>query len=145
MIEATTCDWLQHYPKPQWFMADPAMAFTSQEFGEWTSRLGFGLFITAGEAHWMLGSVEGLLKVLKATAQRLLVTYPELTIYGAACLAMATHNVQERVGDCSPVQWAFGARGTAEADILMLDEASPEGIARSELRQIEAEKLHIEI
>ena len=90
MIEATTSDWLQHYPKPQWFMADPATAFTSQEFGEWTSRLGFGLFITAGEAHWMLGSAEGLLKVLKATAQRLLVIYPELTIYGAACLALTT-------------------------------------------------------
>ena len=145
MVEATTCGWIQHYPKPQWLMTDPATCFTSKGFGEWTSRSGLGLFSTAGEAHRMLGSIEGLIETLKLTGQRLLTTIPELTLYAAACLAVAAHNVQERVGGYSPVQWAFGARGTAEADIPMLDDASPEGLARTELHRIEAEKTYIGI
>ena len=107
VIDAFTGGWLQHKPKPEWLMADPATCFTSNEFAEFTSRQGFGLFITAGEAHWMLGSVEGLLRAIKLSAQRILASMPGLALYTAACLAVAAHNVHDRVGGYSPAQWAF--------------------------------------
>ena len=71
----------------------------SDEFAEYTSRMGFGLFITAGEAHYMLGSVEGLIRQIKTAAVKLLATNRSLDLFSAACLAVSAHNNLETVGD----------------------------------------------
>ncbi len=54
MIENVTSTWIQHKPKPQWFFTDPARCFTSNAFSTWSSKQGYGHFVTAGEAHFML-------------------------------------------------------------------------------------------
>ena len=103
-----------------------------------------GLFITAGEAHYMLGSVEGLIRSVKNSTIKLLATQPQHGIFTAACLAMAAHNNLETVNGYSPVQWAFGSKGGSEVDVSMLDDTDPAGIAQTELNRIEAEKHYLE-
>ena len=48
-------------------------------------------------------------------------------------------------GGYSPVQWAFGAQGASEADVSALDATGPEGIARTELQRLEAEKTYLDL
>ena len=144
MVESFSSVWLQHKPRPQWLMTDPATCFSSDGFSSWTATQGFGLFITAGEAHFMLGAVEGLLKPLKETAVRLMTSSPNLSIFTAACLACAAHNQQERVGGYSPAQWAYGAYSQDDPNVSGSDPTGPGGLARAEMHRVEAERIYID-
>ena len=88
----------------------------------------------------MLGSVEGLIKTVKITAERVVLSGKEMAIWDAITLACAAHSNLERVGGYAPVQWAYGSHGTATEDVSLSAGTDGEGLANAELLRLEAER-----
>ena len=125
-------------------VCDPATSYTAEDFVEWLTGEGIALAVTAGEAHYQLGSGERHIQTIKTVARKLLSKYPNAPLKDLMAAAAAAHNQQERVSGYSPVQWAFGAAGSGPRNDAV-GRLTERGFADTELYRITAEQLHVQV
>ena len=102
------CKWLSSHPPPTWVMTDSAPYFTSTEFMDFCGRSGIGHTVAPAEAHWLMGSEESAISMVRSTVDRL---RRELRGYSVETLMnLATHAMNCHVGPSgySAFQWVHG-------------------------------------
>ena len=104
-IEAFTRDWLQHRPKPRWFLSDPGGNFVSHEFQQFLSDSGITPLPAPGEAH--SSHIETYVRRLRSTTAKLRTQFPQVNFSTLLWAAVAAHNNQTMVSGLSPNQWAL--------------------------------------
>ena len=100
--------WAMTNPPPQWILADSATYFTSNAMLDFVSRSGIGLTISPAEAHWIMGSEESAIRLLKYTVDRLKKEHSMLDIPSLFQLAAGAHNSSIGPSGYSPFQWTRG-------------------------------------
>lgn len=75
---------------------------------DFTSRSGIGLTIAPAEAHWIMGSEESAIKLLKYTVDRLKKEHAGFDIPMLFQLAAGAHNGSIGPSGYSPFQWTRG-------------------------------------
>ena len=100
--------WAMANPYPQWILADSATYFTSNAMLDFVSRSGIGLTIAPAESHWIMGSEESAIRVLKYTVDRLKKEHSTLDIPSLFQLAAGAHNSSIGPSGYSPFQWTRG-------------------------------------
>ena len=100
--------WAMVNPPPQWILADAATYYTSNAMLDLVSRSGIGLTIAPAEAHWIMGSEESAIRLLKYTVDRLKKEHNTLDIPSLFQLAAGAHNSSIGPSGYSPFQWTRG-------------------------------------
>ena len=107
MIESF-CRWLSRYPAPTWVATDAARYFSSVEFLEFCGRSGIGHTVAPAEAHWLMGSEESAINLVRQTMGRLrkeFMKYKVVTLFDLVAHAMNSH---VGASGFSAYQWVHG-------------------------------------
>ena len=116
-VISSLLNWLMVNPCPMWIMSDAGTIYTSEEFLYFAGRSGIGVLTAPAEAHWMMGSEEGCINVLKQAATRILKEESGVTVPQAFALAVHGHNSVIGANGFSPFQWIRGGSSPQE-DLL---------------------------
>ena len=100
--------WFEPYCAPDYLFTDPDTVFRAEKFGNFLSQNTVVMRLTAADAPWQHGQIEGFHRTLRRNVQSVFAADPKCTPMDAVRHVIAARNELMRVGGVSPSVLVFG-------------------------------------